>query len=162
MHPDVQTLVHAFAAITIPINWKTEKLPYVNVNIYNVKTNKVGATVRMLVDTGSSSTNIGGQYIKPLGVDLKKTKHPRAALVSLGRQQDAYRHPLKLQIGNLSPIVANVFVRDGPSTDNILGWDVLGKARLEIFGGYNNPTVRYSELATAAMGQAGAYFRSRI
>jgi len=114
----------------------------------------------MLIDSGASSTSLGGQYIKPLGIDLLKSK-VKAALISLGRQQDAYQHKLKMQLGNLTPITVGVFVREGPSDDNIIGWDVLNKAKIELFGGWTKPQLRYTELAQAAMGNAGAYFRSR-
>ena len=162
MHPDVQTLVNAFAALTVPINWKTEKSPYVNVKFFNAKTNQVATTVRMMIDSGASATSIGGQYAKAIGVNIRNSKFPPLVLTSLETQQNAYTHRLKMQIGNLAPIVENVNVVDGVSSKNLIGWNVLSKVRLEIFGGIQNPQARYTELAMAAMGNAGAYFRSRV
>lgn len=157
-------LAQAFAALNIPINWQTEKLAYADVKFYNTKTDKVGATIRMLVDTGASATTIGSEYAKPLGIDLTKTSSV-IELFGLATKATSYGHNIKIQVGNLKPITAQVFLREkkGVGTiPNVIGWNVLNKYKLEVFGGFQKPQLRYSELAVAAMGNAGAYFRSRI
>ena len=159
-------LAQSFAAITVPLvpMGKGDPRPHLNVKLFNVKTDKPTVSLSMLVDTGATNSILGGQHAKPLGIDdIKKSKKPAATTIGLGSQNVSYEHEIKIQIGGLSPVTVPFYVRETPSEDNFLGWrGLLHKAKLEVFTQAQKPQFRYTEQAVAALGNAQAYFRSRI
>ena len=116
----------------------------------------------MLADTGALYSNIDGEtYAAPLGLDLKGVSTAGTSTTVYGTV-NSYQHLVNMQIGTLKPFT-NVPVyftekRPYPYYNN-LGWiGALEKLQLNV----TPNKLTYSELAVAAMGNAQAYFRSRI
>jgi hypothetical protein len=154
--------VNALAAMTVPMD-KTSGVPFIPVKIFNVKTDKIGATVNMMVDTGAMNSNLSFEYVKPLGIDLTSSLE-KAQSSSFNKSWTSYKHYFKIQVGGLKPMTSvPMFVADTKLDFSLLGWrGVLQRVKLEVFGGLSTPQLKYEELAVAALGRAGAYFRSRI
>jgi hypothetical protein len=133
---------------------------YTNVKITNPKTDK-SVTVLMLADTGAENSQVDGTtYAEPLGIELTKGQ-PATSTTSVGTVT-SYLHRVTIQIGGLKPItnVPMYFTSKKPSPYfNNLGWNgALEKLQINV----TPNKLTYSDLAVAAMGNAGAYFRSRV
>jgi hypothetical protein len=159
--------VSSYAAFASPLYGRVF---FTNVKITNPKTNK-SITLPMLADTGAQNSQIDGtKYAKPLGInDITTGEEATSTLVT--QQYKSYKHFLTIQIGNLQPItnVPIFFTSIKPQFNN-LGWT----GALERYQVIVSPSkITYNEIlakaaaattaaATAAMGSAQAYYRSRV
>lgn len=149
----------SYAALTVALD-KELTLPYVTVSLINGS--KKVTIPRVMVDTGAIQTILSSKYAKELGIDT--SKGIKGQTISVTESCNSYTVFVDLQVSNLS-VLRNVKVTfvDEPCQKELLGWyGILQKVKLEVYGGIKTPKLTYSELAQAAMANAGAYFRSRI
>jgi hypothetical protein len=151
-----QRFVQALASFSVPV---LGKIFYTNVKITNPANSK-SVTVPMLVDTGAANSRLDGtRYATALGLKIENGPSYTTEGVSITSKEISYRHMLQVQIGNLKPITGPVFVTTTKPLFNNLGWNgILEKYQVMV-----QPTkLTYTELAQAALGNAQAYFRSRV
>jgi len=146
----------SYASFTVPL---VGKLFFTDVKFTNPKNNKSVTVKNMLADTGAQYTLLDGTtYAKPLGLDIKSGIGPQQS-VSNERTVTSYGHFLKVQVGELQPVLATVFVTLQKPWFNNLGWlGVLNKYRLQV----EPRKLTYSDMVQSAMANAQGYWRNRI
>lgn len=153
------TFSYAYASFSSPLSGRVF---YVNVKVINPKNNKSVTVNNMLADTGALNSQIDGEtYAAPLGLDI--TTGVPSTSTTVNGTITSYRHNnMTIQIASLKPLtnVPIYFTEKRPKPYfNNLGWTgALERLQLNV----TPSRLTYSELAVAAMGNAGAYFRSRI
>lgn len=150
-------LVSSYASFSSPLSGRVF---YTSVKVTNPKNNK-SVTITMLADTGALNSQIDGEtYGPPLGVNVASGV-PSTSTTTAGTIT-SYKHYMTMQIASLQPFtnVPVYFTAKKPSPYfNNLGWiGALEKLQLNV----TPNKLTYSELAQAALGNAQAYFRSRI
>ena len=149
--------VRSFASFSSPLSGRVF---YTSVKVTNPKNNKT-VTITMLADTGALNSQIDGEtYATPLGLDI--TTGEQSTSTTTAGSITSYKHFMTMQIASLKPFtnVPVYFTAKKPKPYfNNIGWiGALEKLQLNV----TPNKLTYSELAVAAMGNAGAYFRSRI
>ena len=119
--------------------------PEIPVNFINMNTNKL-IPLRLLLDTGATSTIVEKKYAKQLGIiDVESGQITNVMGVEGESKGKDYRHFIGIQIGNLDPIVADVVFSDNPIDDRkgVVGAESIMMTPVGLLG-WQNALSKYS------------------
>lgn len=126
------------ASVTFKTNFYSPSIPVKLINPDSGKT----VTIGMRIDTGTNISRIHSNYAKQLGLNLKDGEK-KIINTQTSTADEAYKHELTIQIGNLKPIKSKVLLKD-PQIYGLLGWEGALEYYNVIFNG--GTSVTFTEL----------------